>query len=116
MNRRGFDLIRNGMNEAEVITILGAEPGDYISGYAHVDCNTGQRAGLGDAPNLIPISDFRRKDWLLLPGIQRWYSNEGIILIRFDADRLVRDKSFHEVVPQTEPLLVKLRRWFLLQA
>jgi len=116
MNRRGFDLVRPGMSEAEVIAILGAEPGDYINGYAHVDCNTGPSAGLSDAPNLIPISDFRRKDWLLLPGIQRWSSNDGVILIRFDADRLVRDKSFRSVVPETEPFLAKLRRWFLLQA
>ena len=82
MNRRGFDLVRVGMNEAEVMAILGAEPSDYITA----------------------------------SGWKEWWCNEGIVHIRFDAAGRVQDKGFQEFVPATQPFLVKLRRWFLLQA
>jgi hypothetical protein len=116
MNRRGFDLIQPGMSEAEVIAILGAEPGDYITGKVEVEW----RLSLSEFSLRMPIADFRanasNEEASGVTGLTEWYSDEGIIRIRFDADGLVQDKAFRRVFPETEPFLVKLRRWFLIPA
>ena len=114
MNRRGFDLVRVGMNEAEVIAILGAEPGDYITGKVQVEYeHFGRHRRFPISIELFHLDGRSAEE---RRGEKTWYSNEGIIVLRFDADGLVQGMRFWKVLPDTEPFLAKLRRWFLLQA
>jgi len=99
------------MRESDVIRLLQAAPGDYITGKPRIKVFS----LTSEIPQLISIDGFRdhraTERQFVDPRIKEWYGKDGVILVRFDRDGTVNSKSFCEVVYEGESLFVKIRRW-----
>ena len=115
INRQGFAKITMAMSEEEVIVTLQAAPGDYITGKPRIEVFTSR---LSEFPQRFEIEDFRRNREIErengINGIKEWLGDEAVIIVRFDANGRVAEKVYHRVIPDKEPFVAMLRRWFRL--
>jgi hypothetical protein len=75
INRAAYEQIQKGMSFAEVELILGGPPGDYCSG----------------KPFVNPIPSLA--DWV----VEVWISDQAIIIVFFNPDGLVVDKTMEDM-------------------
>jgi hypothetical protein len=88
ISQAGFELIRAGMTEREVETILGGPAGDYTHGRV-------------DPSECIPSGEW------LLDG-KEWVGNESIVTVAFDEEGKVLHAQIREV-PHLPSLWQRLR-------
>ena len=79
-----YQRLRLGMSHSEVEAMLGG-PGGTRQDFADWMDNRSPVEGLG-----VDLVNEHRDQ----PGIKYWYQDSGIIVLRFDSDKLVADKQF----------------------
>ena len=107
VNRTSYDAIEVGMAEADVVTILGVLPGDYVIGKPKVAMHSGLNL-------IVPmaIDDFRRhRKEVFRPTLREWYTNTGVIIIDLGDDNRVRSRVFFSVIPEQKSLWRVAREW-----
>jgi hypothetical protein len=100
-----FDLLREGMSEAEVEEVLGRPAGDYrtygFEAYRYPSSVGGvpiKRAGR----SWMEIEELRHRqggDWQLMMTERHWWGHHYMICVVFDADGLSTACTLCEVVP-----------------
>ena len=79
-----YERLRLGMTRDEVEDLLGG-PGGTRQDFVNWNNNRSPTHGAGN--DLLN----EQRD---LPGIEYWYQDSGVIILRFDSDKLVADKQF----------------------
>jgi len=98
IDEEAYKLIREGMHESEIVSILGAEAGDYSTRAFFL-----WHGGM----------DSRRHR----PDATIWSSDDAQIFVWFDENRLVSDTLIahpYLIVPKDETIIQKCRRWLRL--
>jgi len=106
VNRVGFQLLREGMTETEVVLHLRVPPGDYVTGPRRIRV----RQGLTDSRIVeMPIHEFQNIE--RSPLVKTWYGDDGVIMLQFTPDGRVSGKAFYEIAKDEVPFITRVRRW-----
>lgn len=98
-----YDQICPGMTREEVDNLLGG-PGGTREDFTQWMNNRSPTIGSG-----TDLLNSRRNQ----PGIEYWYRDSGIIIVRFDSDKMVADKQFLQVqVTTSRQWIIRLRDRF----
>lgn len=106
INQETFDRIDIGMTEEEVVAIIGRSPGNYATGDLVFDDPPGTKDNTNVIFYLVGVKI--RKEW----GIhsEYWVGDQAIIVVGFDSDRRVTEKSIRRVRLRSESLFQKACR------
>lgn len=103
VRREAFEHIRVGMTLAEIEAIVGLPPGDYTTRPSVIQCAADQEDVAGAYFEYGSRDDPKRR-W------REWIGDQGLIVVRLNAESKVSDSGFCDVRPAEPSFLERLRK------